>query len=163
MRLAVLALIGSISAEELTIGERLREIQMKKAKFPFATPQDEVANGDRDEDKELEDEDDPNDVIADDNGFVNQFKGKGGNFVGTNADMRIRHRARFPFEKPSDEVANGDRDEDRQVEDEDDPNDDIVDDNGFVNQYKGRGNLIGTNSDVRLNKKQKAKFPFATP
>jgi hypothetical protein len=33
---------------------------------------------------------------------------------------------------PSDEVANGDSAENKQLEDEDDPNDDIVDDNGFV-------------------------------
>lgn len=35
---------------------------------------DTIANGDADDDKELEDEDDPNDAIADDDGFVNQWK-----------------------------------------------------------------------------------------
>ena len=35
-------------------------------------------------------------------------------------------------EKPSDEVANGDRDDDKELEDENDVNDDIVDDNGFA-------------------------------
>ena len=34
---------------------------------------DQLANGDIDDDKELEDEDDPNDLIADDNGFVHQW------------------------------------------------------------------------------------------
>jgi hypothetical protein len=34
---------------------------------------DQIANGDEDDDKELEDEDDPEDIIVDDNGFVNQF------------------------------------------------------------------------------------------
>jgi hypothetical protein len=34
---------------------------------------DQLANGDLDDDKEIEDEDDPNDMICDDNGFVNQF------------------------------------------------------------------------------------------
>jgi len=33
-----------------------------------------LANGDLDDDRELEDEDDPRDFIADDDGFVNQFK-----------------------------------------------------------------------------------------
>ena len=40
---------------------------------------------------------------------------------------------------PSNEVANGDSAEDKQVEDEDDPDDDIVDDNGFVNSFKSNG------------------------
>jgi len=35
----------------------------------------------------------------------------------------------------SDQIANGDGDDDKEVEDEDDFNDDIVDDNGFVNQF----------------------------
>jgi hypothetical protein len=35
---------------------------------------DQVANGDEDDDKELEDEADPRDVIVDDDGFVNQFQ-----------------------------------------------------------------------------------------
>jgi hypothetical protein len=36
------------------------------------------------------------------------------------------------MDKPSDEVANGDKADDKQLEDEGDPDDDIVDDNGFV-------------------------------
>lgn len=39
-------------------------------------PSDEVANGDAAENKELEDEDDPHDIIVDDDGFVNQFKNR---------------------------------------------------------------------------------------
>jgi hypothetical protein len=35
---------------------------------------DTIANGDKDDDKEIEDEDDPRDMIVDDDGFVNQFK-----------------------------------------------------------------------------------------
>jgi hypothetical protein len=34
---------------------------------------DQIANGNADDDKELEDEDDPEDIIADDNGFVHQW------------------------------------------------------------------------------------------
>jgi len=37
----------------------------------------EIANGDRSDDKELEDQDDPNDAIVDNNGFVNSFKRTG--------------------------------------------------------------------------------------
>jgi len=84
---------------------------------------------------------------------VNQFKGKGGNFVGTNSDMRLnkKTKAKFPFATPQDEVANGDRDEDKELEDEDDPNDVIADDNGFVNQFKGKGgNFSQLTSDLRL-------------
>jgi hypothetical protein len=36
-------------------------------------PSNEVCDGDEAEDKELEDENDPNDDIADDNGFVKQW------------------------------------------------------------------------------------------
>ena len=34
---------------------------------------DQIANGDEDDDKELEDEDDPRDMIVNDDGFVNQW------------------------------------------------------------------------------------------
>lgn len=34
---------------------------------------DELANGDKDDDKELENEDDPRDAIVDDNGFTHQW------------------------------------------------------------------------------------------
>jgi len=41
---------------------------------PSVKYSDQLANGDADEDKEIQDEDDPRDPIADDDGFVNQFK-----------------------------------------------------------------------------------------
>lgn len=44
-------------------------------------------------------------------------------------------------ELPSDEVANGDSSENKELEDQDDPNDKIVDDNGFVNQFKRHGDI----------------------
>ena len=40
-----------------------------------------------------------------------------------------------PDVKYSDQLANGDLDDDKELEDEDDPNDDIVDDNGFTDQW----------------------------
>ena len=36
---------------------------------------DQIANGDADDDKEVQDEDDHSDIIADDNGFVKQYLG----------------------------------------------------------------------------------------
>ena len=60
--IAVLALLGEVSATEL------RQLQLISVK-----PSDEVCNGDANEDRELEDEDDPNDMIVDDNGFSHQW------------------------------------------------------------------------------------------
>jgi hypothetical protein len=39
---------------------------------PHVPYSNQLANGDGDDDKELEDEEDPRDLIVDDNGFVNQ-------------------------------------------------------------------------------------------
>ena len=36
----------------------------------------------------------------------------------------------------SNQIANGDKDDDKEIQDEEDPRDPIVDDDGFVNQYK---------------------------
>lgn len=41
----------------------------------------------------------------------------------------------------SNQIANGDRSDDKELEDQDDPNDDIVDNNGFVNQWKRHGDI----------------------
>jgi len=62
LSLAVLALIGEISATELNQLHMLGEI-----------PSNEVCDGDANEDRELEDEDDPEDEIVDDNGFSHQW------------------------------------------------------------------------------------------
>ena len=35
---------------------------------------DQLANGDLDDDKEVEDEEDPEDIVADDDGFVRQWR-----------------------------------------------------------------------------------------
>ena len=58
LSLAVLALIGEISAIELKTME---------------APSDELCDGDRDDDRQLEDEGDDQDAIVDDNGFVRQW------------------------------------------------------------------------------------------
>ena len=109
LSLAVLALIGEVTAIEL---KTLRE-------------SDEICDGDAADDKELEDEGDDEDGIVADDGFVNQWKDQR-----EFALLGLRM-----LEKPSDEVANGDESENKQLEDEDDKNDDIVDDNGFSHQW----------------------------
>jgi hypothetical protein len=42
---------------------------------------------------------------------------------------------------PSDEVANGDVSENKELEDQDDSEDEIVDNNGFVDQWKRHGDI----------------------
>jgi len=109
LSLAVLALLGEVSALQL---KTLRE-------------SDELCDGDRADDRELEDAGDAEDDIVDDTGFVNQWW-----------DQReLTQLSSALNEKPSDEVANGDESENKQLEDEDDKNDDIVDDNGFSHQW----------------------------
>ena len=103
--------------------------------FAETKPSDEVANGDKDDDRQLEDSGDPNDPIVDDTGFVRQWdsqmreKGKGARLPGEFKYIGLGVR-------PSDEVANGDESENKELEDENDPADMITDDNGFVNQWK---------------------------
>jgi hypothetical protein len=41
---------------------------------PEVAYSNQLANGDRDDDKEVEDEEDPREMIVDDDGFVNQHK-----------------------------------------------------------------------------------------
>ena len=105
-------------------------------------PSDEVANGDRDEDRQLEDEEDPDDDIVDDNGFVNASK--------NNRElMQTQGVLDGPFVMPSfagsihgvplysDELANGDSADDRDIHNEDDMNDDVVDYNGGTSRGYG--------------------------
>ena len=77
---------------------------------------DELATGDAADDKEIEDEDDPEDDIVDDNGFSHQW-------LQTSAQLG----------KYSDELANGDSMDDRDIHEDEDMNDDVVDENGQTN------------------------------
>lgn len=82
-------------------------------------PSNEVANGDIDEDKELEDTDDEDDFIVQDYGF-----GLGAHrntIISQNVQLASTVR-----DIPSNEVANGDIDEDKELEDTDDEDDFIV-------------------------------------
>jgi hypothetical protein len=102
---------------------------------------DQLANGDDADDKELEDEDDPNDLIVDDNGFVNAFdidEDKAAQWVQLDSDINVgktrktlklvqannNQEARF-----SDELVDGDQDDDDEIADLNDQDDDEVDEN----------------------------------
>lgn len=50
--------------------------------------------------------------------------------------------SQISMKKESDELANGDKADDKEIEDEDDPEDDIVDDNGFSHQWVQTGAKI---------------------
>ena len=54
-------------------------------------------------------------------------------------------------ELPSNEVANGDVSENKELEDQDDPEDEIVDNNGFVNQWKRHGDIAQIRSGDDIN------------
>ena len=95
LSLAVLALIGEVSSIELRSLER---------------PQDEICDGDDNDGRDLEDEGDPDDDIVDDDGFVRQWDSNQREQGLTMLDGTIRM---FEDAKPSDEVANGDKDDDK--------------------------------------------------
>jgi hypothetical protein len=90
---------------------------------------DQLANGDDDDDKEIEDEDDPRDMIADDDGFVNQWKidkeklKEWGLFVQLDSDINVGGG------KFSEEIADGLAEDDKDLVDINDKEDDEVDEN----------------------------------
>jgi hypothetical protein len=107
---------------------------------------DQIANGDHDDDKEIEDEDDPNDIIVDDDGFVNQFVDHGDrrlhewvqldSTVNAPADNKteVKGVTMLPQVKIQfhDELSNGDLADDKELVDINDQNDEDVDENGYV-------------------------------
>lgn len=120
---------------------------------PHVKYSDQIANGNAADDKELEDEDDLADPIVDDNGFVNKWKIDKAHVKewGRRKDIHqnhslVQHKLKSkakgkaplwgPDVKYSDQIANGDADDDKELEDSEDPDDDIVTDNGFVNHWK---------------------------
>lgn len=113
----LLALVGSISAGELmTIGEKLNEIKLKhQATNP------------------VQHNNQTNAAVAH---FIQSQK-KDVKALKVLAEVKTAAKARRepiwpPHVKYSDQLANGDADDDKELEDEDDPNDFIVDDNGFT-------------------------------
>jgi hypothetical protein len=114
--------------------------QLKKSR----KPSDEVANGDRMEDLDLESSRDNEDDIVSDVGFASRSSW---------AQKAARHFKKS--RKPSDEVANGDRMEDLDLESSRDAEDDIVSDVGFASRSSWaqmprhyRRNYIQTSGDV---------------
>lgn len=108
---------------------------------------DQLANGNLDDDRELEDEDDPNDDIVDDNGFTNQFVREDDDRLREWNAIETSDQVSAPAEKKDvkgvtmlpqvriqyhDELANGDNADDKQLVDINDQNDDDVDENGYV-------------------------------
>lgn len=135
-----------------------------------------MSNGDKDDDKEIEDEEDPRDPIVDDDGFVNQQKvnrksvqewnrggvkphGKLAQITGDDEKKDGAEDYSVPGTVPlaatwgpetpySNQIANGNNDDDKEIQDEEDPRDPIVDDDGFVNQYKmNKGSVQEWNRD----------------
>ena len=106
---------------------------------------DQLANGNLDDDREVEDEDDPNDDIVDDNGFVSQFVRDDDDRLREWNAIETSDQVNAPVEKVKgvtmlpqvriqyhDELANGDAADDKQLIDLNDQNDDDVDENGYV-------------------------------
>ena len=103
-------------------------------------PSNEVANGDKMDDLDLQHEGDHNDDIVEDTGF----SGSRGHRIGTFAQIekRVRRNKKmgdYIVKSPSDETANGDESENKQLEHEGDHQDDIVEDTGFSGS---RGHVI---------------------
>jgi hypothetical protein len=81
----------------------------------------ELANGDAADDKEDIDENDPADPFIQDTGFGTDAR------LWTLAQKRHHNK----HKKYSDELANGDVDDDKENQDENDPSDPVVQDHGF--------------------------------
>jgi len=147
--------------EEKKDGPKAPEDFSKPGSLPFAELwgsevkySDQIANGDADDDKEIEDEDDPNDIIVDDNGFVNQFDLDGSKVtqwvqldsdIHTDDPRNVLTQTRF-----SDELVDGNEDDDREISDINDQSDEEVDENvtlqensfvqlGEADNMQGRG------------------------
>ena len=124
-------------------------------------PSNEVANGDKSDDKELEKENDPNDFVVDMNGHTNRgygsevpskYAAKNHIMPGTHItvprdetnpgmgnNLRLAHRMSLSQMRDlySNELANGDRSDDKELEKENDMSDAIVDYNGHTNRGYG--------------------------
>jgi len=95
---------------------------------------EELCDGDGADDKEVEDEFDPDDDVVDDHGFVR-------NWLQLDSEMSLGHHHKkhhhhnhedlqYEVTKYSDELANGDSADNRDIHEEEDMNDDVVDFNG---------------------------------
>ena len=144
----------------IVLGDKtvLQMTQKAQTKYTVTKPSDELCDGDKDDDRELEDARDPQDHIVDDVGFVNQWKGARvqlGSDMMAKTTLKTNLKSKSLLDKPSDELCDGDSADDKELEDENDPNDPIVDDNGFVRQWQ-----VQLNSKINLRNKLKNKTKY---
>lgn len=144
---------------------RLLQLDNKRLWDPSVKYSDQLANGDRDDDKEVEFEHDPTDLIVDYNGHTNygyhhveyddpkhfwkfdkahyeknNIKGLFPEHFGTIPRDPVtftNENVQLSDVKYSDQLANGDRDDDKEVEFEHDPKDLVVDYNGHMGSNYG--------------------------
>ena len=125
---------------------------------------DQLANGDVDDDKELEDEDDPNDDIVDDNGFVNQYVDK--------QDHRLKEWVQLPEDSnmlaEEDNEEDEDEDEDMDDEKEDEGDDDSeseedTDGEGSEGEKEDKSNLMMDDDYSDIQYVQLGKLPVNDP
>ena len=94
-------------------------------------PSDYLCDGDSADDKEVSDAVDADDDIVEDLGFSGSRNARGQvRFVQTSAPSPYKDYF-DKHDKYSDSIANGDKDDDKEIQKENDPHDDIVEDWGF--------------------------------
>ena len=118
---------------------------------------DNLANGDKADDKEIQDEYDPDDEIVDDSGFVHKWlqtyqQMNMGNLIQLqnrspatgdstfHSGMKVYDSSYSPT-KYSQELANGDSADDRDIHEDEDMKDDVVDFMGQTNAGYGSRNM----------------------
>lgn len=145
MKFVIAALIGLTSAVPVTriltdegyvfmATEAVHKLNVKSKDYD--KPSEYLCDGDKADDKEIQDAADGEDTIVEDFGFSGSRNARG--------QVRFVQLNDYPLNidnmnllvknmKYSDELANGDRDDDKEVEVEHDPTDLIVDYNGHTN------------------------------
>ena len=93
---------------------------------------DELANGDKADDKEVLEEWDVEDDVVEDSGFVHKW-------LQTGSDIRMGNG--YSVTHYSDELANGDSADNKDIHEDEDMNDDVVDINGATNAGYGSRNM----------------------
>jgi hypothetical protein len=146
MKFVIAALIGLTSAVPVTriltdegyvfmATEAVHKLNVKSKDYD--KPSEYLCDGDKADDKEIQDAADAEDTIVEDFGFSGSRNARG--------QVRFVQLNDYPLNidnmnllvknmKYSDELANGDRDDDKEVEVEHDPTDLIVDYNGHTNR-----------------------------
>ena len=152
--LAALALIGATSAEFVDTpygGVYIMTSAQRES--------DHIANADKADDKEVEDEFDPDDPVVDDSGFVHKWV-QTSQQINMGNLIQLQQRQRSPATgdstfksgqkvydssyqptKYSQELANGDSADDRDIHEDEDMKDDVVDYMGQTNAGYGSRNM----------------------